>query len=223
MEMFDSIAGKYEFLNHFLSFGIDKGWRKKAIRIIKNYEHKHILDIATGTGDMTILAAGLEPDGIYGIDISGEMLKIQQKKLIKLKLDHLIKLQQAECENLPFDSNTFDITTTAFGVRNFENLDQGLSEIYRVLNVGGVCIILEFSKPSKFPVKHFYNLYLNHFVPVVGKAISKNKFAYKYLPNTVNQFPHGDDFLKILMKAGFKNSYYRALSGGIASIYVGEK
>ena len=223
MEMFDSIAGKYEFLNHFLSFGIDRGWRKKAFKIIEAYPHKRILDIATGTGDMTRMAARLKPEEIVGIDISLEMLKVQQHILQKKHLDHLINLQQAESENLPFESNSFDITTTTFGVRNFENLKQGLSEMHRVLRPGGVCIILEFSKPSKFPVKQFYNFYLNYFVPIVGNAISKNKSAYSYLSDTINQFPYGDDFVNILLKSGFMKSTCRPVSGGIASIYISEK
>jgi len=190
---------------------------------MEGYPHKRILDIATGTGDMTRMAARLNPEEIIGIDISLEMLKVQQHILQKKHLDHIIKLQQAESEDLPFEPESFDATTTAFGVRNFENLEKGLSEIHRVLRPGGVCIILEFSKPSKFPVRQFYNLYLNYFVPMVGRTISKNKSAYSYLSDTINSFPYGDDFVNILLKTGFTKSTCQPVSGGIASIYISEK
>ena len=222
-DMFDSIAPRYDFLNHFLSMGIDRLWRRKAIRIIGKHQHNKILDIATGTGDMAILASKLKPELIAGVDISSEMINVQKQKLAKRKLDHLIKPQVADGENIPFDTDTFDIVMTAFGVRNFENLEKGLQEMHRVLNDGGMALILEFSSPQKSPFKQLYNFYFTRILPRVGRLVSKDMEAYTYLPDSVSTFPSGNDFTEILEDAGFNNTRSIPLTFGIASIYTGEK
>jgi len=222
-DMFDSIAPRYDFLNHFLSMGIDRFWRRKAIRIIGKHQHNKILDIATGTGDMAILASKLKPELIAGVDISSEMINVQKQKLAKRKLDHLIKPQVADGENIPFDTDTFDIVMTAFGVRNFENLEKGLQEMHRVLNDGGMALILEFSSPQKSPFKQLYNFYFTRILPRVGRLVSKDMEAYTYLPDSVSTFPSGNDFTEILEDAGFNNTRSIPLTFGIASIYTGEK
>lgn len=222
-QMFDSIAPKYDFLNHFLSLGIDRLWRRKAIRIIKKHSHDKILDVATGTGDMSILAAKLRPEMIAGVDISGQMINIQKQKLAKRKLTDLIKPQVADGENIPFEPETFDIVMTAFGVRNFENLEKGLDEMYRVLNKNGMAVILEFSSPQKSPFKQLYNFYFTKILPRIGSMVSKDMSAYTYLPDSVSTFPSGKDFTEILREAGFKNTRSIPLTFGIASIYTGEK
>ena len=222
-QMFDSIAPSYDFLNHFLSLGIDRLWRRKAISIIKQHRHNQILDIATGTGDMAILASRLKPELIAGVDISGEMIKLQRKKLVKRKLDHLIKPQVADGEDLPFNAGIFDVVMTAFGVRNFENLEKGLSEMYRVLNNNGMAVILEFSSPKGLFFKQLFKFYFSNILPWIGRNVSKDSKAYTYLPDSVNTFPSGNDFTQILMDAGFRNTRCIVLSFGIASIYVGEK
>jgi demethylmenaquinone methyltransferase/2-methoxy-6-polyprenyl-1,4-benzoquinol methylase len=222
-EMFNSIAPRYDFLNHFLSLGIDRLWRRKAIRIIKKHKHDKILDIATGTGDMAILAAGLKPEWIAGVDISSEMINIQKKKLAQRKLESLIRPQVADGENIPFESKSFDVVMTAFGVRNFENLEKGLSEMYRVLNENGMAVILEFSNPQKSPFKQLYNFYFTRILPWIGHKVSKDMKAYTYLPDSVSTFPSGGDFTALLEEAGFKNTRSIPLTFGIASIYTGEK
>ncbi|MCF8365464.1 MAG: bifunctional demethylmenaquinone methyltransferase/2-methoxy-6-polyprenyl-1,4-benzoquinol methylase UbiE [Bacteroidales bacterium] len=222
-DMFNSIAPKYDLLNHVLSAGIDILWRKKVIHIIKKYKHQTILDVATGTGDLAIAAAKLNPEKIVGIDISGEMLKFQAIKLKKNNLENLIELKQGDGESLPFSDNTFDVAMVAFGVRNFENLQQGLAEMYRVLKKGSIVVILEFSKPQSFPVKQLYNFYFKNILPTVGKWISRSKHAYNYLPESVGYFPSGNDFAAYLKDAGFSKTNIKTLTFGIASIYTGEK
>ncbi len=222
-EIFDSIAPRYDFLNHFLSLGIDRLWRRKAIRIIKKHKHNKILDIATGTGDMAILASGLKPGFIAGVDISNEMIGFQKKKLAKRNLEHLIKPQVADGEDIPFESGTFDIVMTAFGVRNFEDLEKGLNEMFRVLNENGMAVILEFSSPQKSPFKQIYNFYFTRILPWIGQKVSKDVKAYSYLPDSVSTFPTGKNFNALLDDAGFKNTRSIPLTFGIASIYTGEK
>jgi demethylmenaquinone methyltransferase/2-methoxy-6-polyprenyl-1,4-benzoquinol methylase len=222
-QMFDSIARRYDFLNHFLSLGIDRIWRKKAMQIIRRLPHKAILDVATGTGDMSILASRLNTTTIVGIDISSEMLEIQKKKLESKKLNEKITLQVADAENLPFEKESFDVIMTAFGVRNFENLDKGLSEFYRVLKYGGHVVILEFSKPTTFFVKGIFKFYFSNILPMLGRMVSKHNFAYSYLPDSVDRFPSGAEFSQRLRKAGFVETNYKSLSFGIASIYTGKK
>jgi demethylmenaquinone methyltransferase/2-methoxy-6-polyprenyl-1,4-benzoquinol methylase len=206
-----------------LSFGIDISWRKKTINQLKDIQPKIILDIATGTGDLAIEALKLNPDKIIGIDISEGMLNIAEKKIKEKNLDNKIKVQLADSEKIPFHDNSFDACTVAFGVRNFENLEIGLSEIYRVTNKNGKVVILEFSKPKKFPIKQLYNFYFKFICPIIGKTISKDSSAYTYLYNSVNAFPEGKDFIDILTKCNFLNSKAIPLMFGIATIYVGEK
>ncbi len=223
-QMFNNIAHRYDFLNHFLSLGIDTIWRKKAIACLKQENPKLLLDIATGTGDLAITANKiLNPDKIIGIDISEGMLSFGREKLVKLNLQDKIQLMSGDSENIPFSENHFDAATVAFGVRNFENLDKGLAEINRVLKSGGSLVVLEFSKPKAFPIKQIYNFYFNQILPGIGKLVSKDARAYSYLPESVQAFPDGADFINHLQKAGFKQTYYKTLMFGIASIYYGKK
>lgn len=222
-EMFDSISGKYDFLNHFLSLGIDIRWRKKAIKMLKDLQPKQILDIATGTGDFAIESLKLNPEKVVGVDISEGMLNVGREKMKKKGYSDIIDMQSGDSENLHFEDNSFDAVIVAFGVRNFENLEKGLSEMNRVLRPGGRAVILEFSKPTVFPFKQLYNFYFRWILPKIGKLVSKDNAAYTYLPESVNEFPYGNDFLKILEKTGYKKTKCKPLTLGISSIYVGEK
>ena len=221
-KMFDNIAGSYDFLNHTLSLGMDNIWRKIAIKkLSKNTET--ILDIATGTGDFAISAAKYTNANITGIDISQGMLDVGIKKISEKGLTDRIKLQLADSENLPFEENSFDGITAGFGVRNFENLNKGLSEIYRTLKQDGVVTILEPSEPNYFLLKQLYKLYFHHILPLIGGIISKDKKAYSYLPDSVSAFPSGNDFLTELETVGFKEYKHIPLSFGIVSLYVAIK
>ncbi|NQZ78265.1 MAG: bifunctional demethylmenaquinone methyltransferase/2-methoxy-6-polyprenyl-1,4-benzoquinol methylase UbiE [Ekhidna sp.] len=222
-EMFDSISGKYDFLNHFLSLGIDIRWRKKAVKMLRDIQPKQILDIATGTGDFAIESLKLNPEKVIGVDISEGMLNVGRNKMKKRGYSNIIDMQSGDSENLHFEDNTFDAVIVAFGVRNFENLEKGLSEMNRVLRPGGRAIILEFSKPTVFPFKQLYNFYFRWILPKIGKIVSKDNAAYTYLPESVKEFPYGNDFLKILGETGYKNTKCKPLTLGISSIYVGEK
>jgi len=221
--MFNNISGHYDFLNHFLSLGIDVLWRKKLVRKLKKHQPTRILDVATGTGDLAITARKTGAQQSIGVDISEVMLEVGKQKVLKRKLDHLIQLQLGDSENLPFEEASFDAGIVAFGVRNFENLDKGLAEMYRTLTDNGSIWVLEFSKPQRFPVKQFYSFYFKHILPVIGRLVSKDDFAYTYLPESVQEFPFGEAFLKHLSGVGFKNCKIIPLSFGIASIYVGYK
>ncbi len=221
--MFNSIAHRYDFLNHFLSAGIDYSWRRKAIKLIGQHHPKTILDVATGTGDLAIEARKLKPQKIVGIDIAEDMLSFGREKLSKKGLTDLITLETGDSENLRFETHSFDAVMVAFGVRNFENLEKGLSEMYRVLNKGGVVMVLEFSKPTKFPVKQLYSFYFRFILPFLGRIISGDSSAYTYLPDSVGIFPAGFQFLEILQKVGFTNTIHKQLTFGIASIYMGVK
>jgi demethylmenaquinone methyltransferase / 2-methoxy-6-polyprenyl-1,4-benzoquinol methylase len=221
--MFNDIAPRYDFLNHFLSAGIDRLWRKKAIRILKHNNPKTILDIATGTSDLAIAASEINPEQITGIDIAEEMLEIGRNKLKAKKLDHLITLETGDSENLRFPDNSFDAVMVAFGVRNFANPGKGLNEMHRVLNPGGIVLVLEFSKPVKFPVKQLYHFYFKNILPGLGRLISGNSSAYTYLPDSVGKFPSGEEFLRILEKTGFTDTRHHSLTFGIAAIYTGIK
>ncbi len=222
-EMFNSISGKYDFLNHFLSLGIDILWRKKAVKLLEKDQPKTLLDIATGTGDFAIEALKLQPEKVIGVDISEGMLEVGREKLKKKKLDHIIDLQLGDSEKLLFDNNIFDAVIVSFGVRNFENLEMGLADMYRVLKPGGKTVILEFSKPTKFPFKNIYNFYFKSILPKIGRLVSKDQAAYTYLPESVQAFPDGSGFLNVLNKVGFKNTRCKPLTFGISSIYIGEK
>ncbi len=221
--MFDAIAPKYDFLNQLLSFGIHKGWRRKAIYLLQEEKPKIILDIATGTADFAIEAMKLNPVKVIGVDISEGMLKLGIEKINKLGLQNKIELKTGDSENLPFADNSFDAITVGFGVRNFENIEKGLADIHRVIKPDGMLIILEFSKPIHFPVKQVYNFYFRYITPFVGKLFSKDSSAYTYLPESVNAFPSGESFLHLLDKAGFKETRAISLTFGIASIYIARK
>jgi demethylmenaquinone methyltransferase / 2-methoxy-6-polyprenyl-1,4-benzoquinol methylase len=222
-EMFDNIAPKYDFLNHFLSLGIDQLWRRRAIRLIKPFKPSEILDVATGTGDLAIEALKTGAKRVTGIDISEEMLALGRIKVEKLGLDHQITLKRGDSEKLEFADGTFDAVTVAFGVRNFENLERGLSEIHRVLKNGGVLCVLEFSKPRVFPVKQFYKFYTGKILPFIGRLISKDDSAYRYLPDSVKEFPDSLDFILCLSNAGFMRTKEYRQTFGVATIYLGVK
>lgn len=221
--MFNNIAGKYDFLNHFLSVGIDHLWRRKLVNMLKKEQPQRILDIATGTGDLAVALRKCQPTEIVGADISENMLQVGIEKIKRKKLDHLIKLELGDSENLKYEDQYFDAITVAFGVRNYEDLDKGLAEMYRVTKNGGSVWILEFSKPTVFPVKQLYNFYFRFILPTIGKMVSKDKEAYTYLPESVGQFPDGKAFLSHMEKAGYKNNKQIKLTFGIASIYFGKK
>jgi len=224
--MFDSIAPRYDFLNHFFSMGIDVLWRKRCIRILKkeNPKPSNIIDMATGTGDFAIEAVrmGLSKK-VTGMDISQGMLNVGVEKLKARGYTELIKLVQGDSENLPFEDESFDAYTVGFGVRNFENLDKGLSEMYRVLTPNSLTVILEFSKPKHFPIKQLFGFYFKYIMPSLGRLVSKDPAAYTYLPESVMAFPEGQEFLDRLGSVGFKELKAIPLSGGIASIYIGRK
>ena len=222
-KMFNNISHRYDFLNHFLSLGIDKLWRKIAIGFLRPLHPQFILDVATGTGDFAIQALSLNPQKITGIDISEGMLSIGRKKIQKLKLSHRIELLKGDSENLQFADDTFDAVTVGFGVRNFEDLEKGLSEIRRVLKPGAMLVVLEFSRPRRFPMRHLYNFYFKNILPGLGRLISKDKSAYTYLPESVEAFPDGMDFENILNKVGFKETACKPLTFGISSIYTARK
>ncbi len=222
-KMFDNISGKYDFLNHFFSAGIDKKWRKKAIKQLADLKPKKILDVATGTGDFAFEAMKLNPEKIVGIDISDGMLEVGRKKISDRGLGEKMEFKNGDSEALPFSDNQFDAVTVSFGVRNFQNLVSGLTEIFRVLKPGGKVVILEFSKPKGFPLKQLYFAYFKMIMPTVGKIVSKDKSAYSYLPQSVLAFPEGKEFEEILQNIGFTIQKTIPVTGGIASIYTAQK
>lgn len=221
--MFDSISGRYDFLNHFLSLGIDILWRKKAIALLRDLQPKIILDVATGTGDFSIEALSLKPEKIIGVDISEGMLEVGRQKMRKRKFDSIIELRLGDSENLPFTDNFFDAVIVAFGVRNFEDMKGGLTEMLRVVKPGGKVIVLEFSRPSKFPMKQLYSVYFTTILPLIGRWVSRDQAAYSYLPESVQAFPDGKDFVRILSDIGYKNPQCNPLTFGISSLYWGTK
>jgi len=222
-EMFDNIAHRYDFLNRLLSLGIDIIWRKKAVDFIGKSNPKVILDLATGTGDFAIESLRLNPDKIIGLDLSNEMMEIGRKKAAEHNASGKVTFLQGDSEKMPFESDYFEAITVGFGVRNFENLQSGLNEMNRVLKPGGKVAILEPGKPDSFPVKQFFEIYFKFILPTVGKFFSKDPRAYSYLPESVNAFPHGDSFIAILEKAGFKNIKFTPLTFGICAFYSCEK
>lgn len=222
-DMFNNIAPKYDFLNRFLSAGIDKKWRRRAIKELSKEQPKTILDVATGTADFAIEALKTNPDKIIGIDISARMLEIGREKITQKSLSNKIELILGDSEYLPFQNDTFDAVTVAFGVRNFENLTQGLTEILRVLKPNGTLLVLEFSNPRKFPVKQFYRFYSKYILPTVGWLVSRDKAAYTYLPESIKAFPDGENFLNICTSVGYNETRWIPLTMGICSVYIAKK
>ncbi len=221
--MFDSIAFRYDFMNRFLSGGIDVYWRKKAIHELLEIHPTTVLDVATGTADVAILVYKyLKPVKITGIDLSEGMLNLGRQKIAQLKLAGQIELLQGDSEAINFPDNTFDAITVAFGVRNYENLNKGLKEMNRVLKPGGKLVVLEFSKPQK-ALKGLYTFYMKTIAPIIGKLVSRNKAAYQYLNDSVQAFPEGEAFINILNNNGWKNTYLKSLTFGICTIYCGTK
>lgn len=218
-KMFDNISGRYDFLNHILSLNIDKGWRRKVVKLASENNPQSILDVATGTADLAIALKKLQPKEIIGVDISQGMLDVGQKKIVGRGMTDVITLKLGDSEDLPFEDNRFDVVTVAFGVRNFENLKKGLNEIFRVLKPGGKLIVLEFSQPSSFPFKQIYKFYFKNILPGIGKLISKDSSAYTYLPDSVSAFPYGKAFTDILSECNFNNTQSQNLTFGIANIY----
>jgi demethylmenaquinone methyltransferase/2-methoxy-6-polyprenyl-1,4-benzoquinol methylase len=222
-QMFDNISENYDSLNRVISFGIDVKWRKKVVAIVgKNYP-KQILDIATGTGDLAIMMAALNPDRVVGLDISAGMLEVGKQKIAKANLSDKIEMIVGDSENMPFKDETFDAITVSFGVRNFANLDKGLTEIKRVLKPNGKLVILETSVPTKFPYKQGYHFHTSVILPIVGKLLSKDKVAYSYLSESANSFPFGEKFNNILLKNGFTTATDKPVTFGVASIYTATK
>jgi demethylmenaquinone methyltransferase/2-methoxy-6-polyprenyl-1,4-benzoquinol methylase len=222
-KMFDTISGEYDGLNRVISFGIDVKWRKKVVKIVNQTNPKSILDIATGTGDLAIALAKTNADKIIGLDISRGMLDIGKEKILKEKLENTIEMVLADSENMPFEDNTFDAITVAFGVRNFEALEKGLKEILRVLKPNGVFVILETSVPTKTPFKQGYKLYTKHMLPLIGKMFSKDNNAYTYLSESASVFPYGEALNNILRKIGFINVKDFPQTLGVATIYTSTK
>lgn len=222
--MFDAIARKYDLLNHTLSFGFDKGWRKKGIASLRPFSPQVILDIATGTGDLAIsMQEELQPKQIIGADISEGMMDVARKKSEELHLQESVKFEYQDCINLTYSNDSFDAVTAAFGVRNFEDIERGLSEMYRVLKPGGHLMILELSTPEHFPMKQLYQIYSKIVIPNIGRLVSKEKAAYSYLPASIKVVPQGSVMAELLTKIGFKEAKARALTCGICSLYTGTK
>ncbi len=221
--MFNRIAPRYDLLNRLLSFGIDKRWRRNVVKLLTGFRAPMILDVATGTGDLAIEICKIDPVAVYGVDISSEMLGVAEKKITRKRLQMTVQLRQGDSEALPFDDNFFDAVTVAFGVRNFEDLKKGLTEMQRVLRPDGRLIVLEFSKPEKFPFKQLFRFYFTRILPWWGGLISRDREAYSYLPASVLQFPEGEAFEQELRSAGFETLQSLPQTFGIATIYVATK
>lgn len=219
-QMFNTISKNYDGLNRVISLGIDVKWRKKVVEIVGKNNPKQILDIATGTGDLALMMANLNPDRIVGLDISEGMLEVGKQKINKAKLSDKIEMIVGDSEEMPFQNDTFDAITVSFGVRNFANLDKGITEIARVLKPTGVLVILETSNPTKFPFKQGYKFYTNFILPSIGKIFSKDKVAYSYLSESANSFPFGKAFNNILQKNGFTSTEDKPVTFGVATIYT---
>ncbi|MBO0322644.1 bifunctional demethylmenaquinone methyltransferase/2-methoxy-6-polyprenyl-1,4-benzoquinol methylase UbiE [Muricauda sp. CAU 1633] len=222
-QMFDTISKNYDGLNRVISFGIDLKWRKRMVNLLKKKAPKTILDIATGTGDLAIAMTKTGAEKIIGLDISPGMLEVGKEKILDKNLQNTIEMVVGDSEDLPFEDNSFDAITVGFGVRNFENLEKGLAEIYRVLKPGGTFMVLETSVPTKFPFKQGYRLYCNYILPTIGKIFSKDRSAYAYLSESASVFPHGEAFNNILAKIGFIGIENKPQTFGVASIYVATK
>lgn len=223
-EMFDSIAPAYDFMNRAMTFGIDKCWRAKAVKMIKAHTPTTILDVATGTGDLAIkLARSLSINKITGIDLSEGMIEIGRRKVTEANLDNVISFTTGDCLNLPFDDNSFDCVTVAYGVRNFEHLDKGYQQMHRVLNNGGMLCVIELSTPTSKIIKPLYNFYTHHIIPFVGRLISKDVRAYSYLPESIAAVPQGNDMLQLMKNAGFKDCKFHSMTFGTCTIYTAIK
>lgn len=222
-QMFDNISHRYDFLNNLMSLGIQKGWRKKCVRLLKSKSPKQILDVATGTADFAIECSVLNPDKITGIDISEGMMKIGREKIVNKGFQKFITLEYGNAETVTYPDNTFDAIVIGYGVRNFQNLEVGLTNLQRVLKPGGQIVILEFSYPTLGLVKAFYNFYFSYITPMIGRMFSKDPRAYSYLTESVKAFPNNENFVAILKRLGFKNAYYETVSFGVAAIYYAEK
>jgi len=222
--MFDAIAPRYDLLNRVLSFGIDVWWRKRAVALLKEENPRRILDVATGTADLALEAQQtLEPEKVVGVDISEEMLAFGRKKIAARGLSDRVVLRTGDAQKLPFSDHQFDAVLVAFGVRNFEDLDVGLTDMRRVLRPGGSLVVLEFSQPQVFPIKQLYEFYSRHILPRIGRTISQNEGAYQYLPDSVAAFPSGPDFLGRMRAVGYSDLQWKPLTFGIASLYYGRK
>ena len=223
-QMFDNIAHSYDRLNHVLSLGTDRGWRRKTIQALLPYSPKTVLDIATGTGDFALLSAKiLQPQSIVGADISEGMMQIAQQKVEKAGLAHIISFRKEDSMNLTFADATFDAVTVAYGVRNYADLDRGLREMLRVLKPSGHAAILELAAPRRFPMKQMFWLYSHAYMPMVGKVVSKDKRAYSYLPQTMEAFPQGKEMKAIMERAGFADVSFKAFTCGLSTMYIGKK
>ncbi len=221
--MFDRIAGWYDFLNHFLSLGTDRRWRKKLIRPLQLSQDDHVLDMATGTGDLAITLVKKTGCRVTGMDVSEKMMAVGRKKTERKNLSERIVFVSGAAEEIPFQAGTFDAATVAFGVRNFTSLERGLEEMLRVLKPGGSLAVLEFSKPAKQPLKGMYSFYLFRVLPLAGKIFSGDKYAYSYLPASIKAFPQRESFLDILKRCGYETVYYKTYTGGIVAAYYGKK
>jgi demethylmenaquinone methyltransferase / 2-methoxy-6-polyprenyl-1,4-benzoquinol methylase len=221
--MFNNIARNYDFLNHFLSFGIDVLWRKKLIKLLRGYQPASVLDIATGTGDLAIMAAKSGANNVVGIDLAAQMIAVGKEKIERKALTSIVELKVGDAEQIQYNDQMFDAATVAFGVRNFENLEKGLLEINRVLKSGRPLLVLEFAQPTVFPIKQFYHFYSFYVLPIFGRIISKDERAYQYLPESIKEFPSGNHFIDIMERSNYTNCRFISLSFGIANIYIGEK
>lgn len=222
--MFDTIAPAYDFMNRAMTFGIDRWWRKRAVKMVGKYRPMTILDVATGTADLALqLFDILHPQHIIGIDLSEGMLEVGRKKIAERDLTNQITLEQGDCLNMRFADEKFNAVTVAYGVRNFEHLQQGYAEMYRVLAVGGVLCVIELSVPTNPVIKALYNLYSRTLIPMVGRLISKDRRAYSYLPESIAAVAQGEEMLAIMRKAGFKNCRYKRMTLGTCTVYIGEK
>ncbi|MCM1092356.1 MAG: bifunctional demethylmenaquinone methyltransferase/2-methoxy-6-polyprenyl-1,4-benzoquinol methylase UbiE [Lachnospiraceae bacterium] len=223
-EMFDSIAPAYDFMNRMMTFGIDKLWRLRAVNMLRRKSPQHILDVATGTGDLAMLMfKKLRPGRITGIDLSPGMIAVAEKKVADAGLDGAIRFMNEDCLDLPFAPEVFDCITVAYGVRNFEHLDRGYAEMYRVMQRGGTLCVIELSTPRSPLVKPFYKFYTRHIIPWVGKAVSRDVRAYSYLPESIAAVPQGEEMLQLIREAGFKNCRCRRFTFGTCSVYLAEK
>lgn len=222
-QMFNNISEKYDLANNVLSLGVHQLWKKKCINILKAYKPNIILDLATGTGDLAILLTQLHPKKIFAADYADKMLQMAQQKILQKKLNHIVEVRKEDGEQLSFEDNFFDAITISFGIRNFENYQKGLQEMYRVLKPGGVLVILEFTMPRNSIIKALYSFYFKYILPIIAWFITRDKKAYDYLPASVQAFPQYEKFCSIIQQQGFSKCTFLPLTGGIATMYIAEK